>query len=420
MLSWLSKLGIELTAEHKRTLRALALDDSRPGTVLRDFDTLLSFVQGRDLGLSKTYHLLPRKILPEINAQLAHPIEIGLVQPQLKSFPHIQGLYLMLRATGLGVVGGTSRKPVLVIDEALYESWSSLNPTEQYCTLLEAWLLTGRPEMVGERDSGGFISRQFGDCAGLMRRIPAEGWPISGNDAAERYLSYSPGRMGIALLELFGLLSVAHGPPVKGQGWQIARVHRTPVGEAVFALLYETVFSDIPQVADLEKGPPTSFGLLQPGFAPHIPAWQRCLAAPQWAFRDGLHLFRVSLWRGLWRLIAVPGNLPLDALAQAIVEAYDFDLDHLYQFSYRNRLGVKERICHPSLREPPWTDQVRVGDVPLRVGQSMVYLFDFGEGWQFDVTLERVDPPKASVRVPMLLDGRGDAPAQYPDWDEER
>jgi hypothetical protein len=419
MLSWLRELGMKLTAKHKQTLRALDFDEGGPGTVLCDFDTLLSFVRGRDLGLSKTYHLLPRKMLPEINAQLAHPIEIGLRQPQLKSFPHIQGLHLMLRATGLGAVGGTSQKPVLVVDDVLYKSWSSLNPTEQYFTLLEAWLFRGQPEIVGERDSTGFISRQFGDCAGLMRRTPAEGWPIAGNDAAEGYLSYSPGRMGIALLELFGLLSVEHGPPVEGQGWQIARVYRTPAGEAVFALLYEGVFSDVSQVAHLERESLASFGLLQPIFAPYLPTWKRNLEAPQWAFRDGVHRFKVSLWRGLWRLIAVPGNLPLDALAQAIVEAYDFDLDHLYQFSYRNRFGVKERVCHPFLEEHPRTDQVRVGEVPLQVGQSMEYLFDFGEGWEFDVTLERVDSPKASMGVPVLLDGRGQAPKQYPEWDED-
>jgi hypothetical protein len=45
----------------------------------------------------------------------------------------------------------------------------------------------------------------------------------------------------------------------------------------------------------------------------------------------------------------------------------------------------------------------------------MTYVFDFGDWWEFEVTLERVDPPKASMRVPVLLDGRGHAPEQYPD-----
>ena len=117
MRLWFRELGIEFTTEHKRTLCALTVDESGPGTILRDLEALLAFVRGLDLPVSKTYHLLPRKVLPQINAQLAHPIEISLKQPQIKSYPHIQGLYLLLRATGLAIIGGTPSKPVLVIDD---------------------------------------------------------------------------------------------------------------------------------------------------------------------------------------------------------------------------------------------------------------------------------------------------------------
>jgi hypothetical protein len=56
--------------------------------------------------------------------------------------------------------------------------------------------------------------------------------------------------------------------------------------------------------------------------------------------------------------------------------------------------------------------EVRVGEVPLRVGQAMTYLYDFGDWWEFEVTLEGVDPA-AEARGPALLDGRGTAPEQY-------
>jgi len=38
----------EWTDGHKRTLRALAVDEDGPGTVLRDIQMLLSFVQERE------------------------------------------------------------------------------------------------------------------------------------------------------------------------------------------------------------------------------------------------------------------------------------------------------------------------------------------------------------------------------------
>jgi hypothetical protein len=48
----------------------------------------------------------------------------------------------------------------------------------------------------------------------------------------------------------------------------------------------------------------------------------------------------------------------------------------------------------------------------------MIYLYDFGDQWEFDVTLERVDPADAAARDAVILDGRGEAPDQYPSWDE--
>jgi len=58
---------------------------------------------------------------------------------------------------------------------------------------------------------------------------------------------------------------------------------------------------------------------------------------------------------------------------------------------------------------------VLIGDVPLRVGQTMTYLFDFGDRWEFDVALERVDP-ELMIEEPVVLEGHGEPPAQYGRW----
>ena len=409
------------TDAHRRTLRALVVDENGPGTVLRDFEALLGFVRGRDLPVSKTNQLPPLKVLPQINALLSQPIEVRLKRPVLKSYPHIQGLYLLLRAAGLGQIGGRPSKPVLVVDQETHEAWSALNPAERYFSLLEAWLLRGRPQIVGERESA-LASPMYAlaDTAKLLHRAGVEGLQIAGNPAAEWFWYDAPGRMGIALLEMFGLLTVVPRPPQEGEGWGVDRVIRTPLGEAVFALLYEAVFGNLDRELALEEEEtPASFGALQPAFAPYVPQWQHSLALPLWAFREGRHVFNASLGRGLWRQIEIDAAAPLDALASAILDAYEFDHDHLYQFSYRNRFGVEESVHHPYMDEGPWTSEVRVGDVPLAVGQTMTYLFDFGDRWEFEVTLERVDPAAKPLPGPALVDGRGDAPEQYPSWDEE-
>ena len=410
---------LKWTEEHRRTLRALEVSEDGPGTVLRDFQMLLSFVRERKLPVSKTNQLLPIKVLPAINARLVQPIDLGLKRPQLKSYPHIQGLYLLLRASGLGRIDRTTARPVLAIDEAVNHSWSSLNPTERYFNLLETWQLRGQPEIVGERASGfHFIGNYFWECASLLQAAEGEGLAVGEDDRAQWYYRYRPGLYGVALLELFGFLSVAHGRSQEGEGWQIDHVTSTPLGMAVFALLGREVFSDFDEMLELEENPLESFGALQPVVQPYVSAWQNNLVLPAWAFRKGVHVFKVSLGRGLWRRIAIPGALPLEELAETIIGAFEFTYDHLYRFSYRNRFGVEIHVNHSYLDEGPWTSEVRVGDVPLEEGQSMTYLYDFGDWWEFEVMLERLDPPDRAMKEPAILEARGEAPQQYPSWDE--
>jgi len=45
----------------------------------------------------------------------------------------------------------------------------------------------------------------------------------------------------------------------------------------------------------------------------------------------------------------------------------------------------------------------------------MTYLFDFGDQWEFDVTLEQIDPAMV-VEKPVTLETHGESPEQYPRW----
>ena len=317
-----------------------------------------------------------------------------------------------MRASGLTCIEETPKKPLLVVDGAVYRAWEGLNPTERYCTLLETWLLRGYPEILGEKGRFGLqVPETFSTWQWFFLRTPASGLAIAGGKEAEDWLRYTPGWHNLGLLELFGLVSVQHGLPEPGKGWRIERIERTPLGDALLALLQAEFFGDIHNVLSLEAGDKLRFGVLQPALQPYFPAWQNNLSIPEWAFREGAHIFKVSLgW--MWRRIAIPAGQPLDALASAILNAVKFSHDHLYEFSYQNRFGVVERVNHPEMDERPWTSEVRVGDVPLRVGQTMTYVFDFGDWWEFGVTLERVDPDMA-IEKPLVLEQHGKPPSQY-------
>jgi hypothetical protein len=404
--------------EHARTLRALRVTPDGPGTILRDFAALLEYVRERDLAVSKARQHPPLKVLPEMNALLTHPTEARLKRPVLKSYPHLQGLYLLLRASGLAQVSGGS-KPTLAVDETILGAWSALNPTEQYFTLLETWLLRGDAQIVGERAYGGlFFSSPFNELYVLLTRIE-DRTAVADERQMGWNWHYSPGRMGFALLELFGFVTVETRPPEEGETWIVDYAQGTPLGEAVFALIHKELFSDFDAVLDLEAQPPTAFGALQPIFAPYQPPYQHTLALPAHEFRPGRYTFRASLAGNLWRRIEIDAREELDRLARTILRAYDFDYDHLYAFTYRNAFGAQESVNHPYMDEGPSADEVRVGDLPLAVGTVMDYTYDFGDNWEFEVKLEGIKPAGNRPTKPEIVEERGESPEQYPSWGDE-
>ena len=408
---------ITFSAPHRRLLQQQPITALTPGSIVHDFAALLEYVRATSVRVTGTQQL-PLHALAEINARLYRPVLLGLQRPQQKSYPPIHGLYLLLRASGLTYLDTARAKPHLCVDERLYAVWQTLNPVEQYCTLLEIWLLRGYAEIVGEYSRPFGLPDNFSGWLDLYQHLSRSAQEGNSQDALS-YLSYSPGWHNLGLLELFGCIVIHSAMPVAGQGWQIVGVDSTPFGAALLALLSTAFFADFERVLDLREADEIPPGTLQPDLQLYFPQWERVLPLPEMtAFRDGMHRFKVTLWKGLWRRVALPATATLDDLAQLVLHAYAFDNDHLYCFSYQNRFGRVVHINHPYMDEGPWTAEVQVGAVPLVVGQTLTFLFDFGDRWEFEVVLEAVDP-EAVLQGPLVLESHGVAPPQYGGWEEQ-
>jgi hypothetical protein len=401
-----------LTPRKKRLLRQQEITSVAPGTIVHDFDAMLAYVRERPLRVTGT-HQLPLRSLSEINARLAQPVELGLKRPQQKSYPPIHGLYLLLRASGLTYLDESGSKPMLLVDEDLAQVWTSLSPVECYCTLLETWLLRATVDILGERSRFG-LPEHFEKWYSFSLQIPDEGLNVAENKD-EHYLSYTPGWHNVGLLPLFGLVTLQAGPPVEGERWQIQAFTRTSFGEALLALLYEDFFSDFDNIQNLAEAESVPAGVLQPVLQPYFTGWQRILALPEQeeTFKAGAYVFKVSLGKQLWRRLVVSGEATLDDLAAAILNAYRFDHDHLYYFAFETRQGTIRRYNHPYMDEGPWASEVRLGDLPLRLGQTLEFLYDFGDQWEFAVNLERITPVGDAPHEPQVIESKGRAPKQY-------
>ena len=385
---------------------------TNPGKILTDFQTLLDFIGEPGIAVSGKRNLIPMKLLAELNQQLSEPIQTNLQRPQQKSYPTINGLYLLLRATGLGKIVQQGKKMKLILDSDILHQWSKMNPTERYFNLLEAWLLVANEEMLGER----FSNMNEGiKCLQYWSRIPSKGQKFP-DYQMQQNLRYYPEFHNLALMKLFGLVEATYGKPQKGKGWRVKSVKQTAWGKALIeAVSQGWTFPEM--IWDDEEPEDIQFGKLQPVLQPYFPQWQKIIELPKIEPSTGVYVFKVSL-HNIWRRIAISSELTLWDLSQLILQSVDFDSDHLDMFSYKNPLGRSVQAVHPYMDDSPTTEEVKIGELPLVEGSMMEYVFDFGDHWEFQVQLEEINRDDLRPDFGAIIASKGKAPEQYPDYDD--
>ena len=390
------------------------IDKSGPGTILADFEVLLDFVAAGVRSTGK-HHLLAMDQLRELDARMTMSLRPRLAQPQQRSFPHINGLYLLLRATQIGIPEGQGKSNGrLTLDPIMCQQWRQLNPTEQYFNLLEAWLRKSSWEAIGLHSSGRFDYLAM-EVRMLWESIPQAGRSFSKNEQVRgEFLHSVQQSTTLALLELFGLMSVERERPAKGQNWCVTNICHTPFGDE----LLSTVFHEIQRSHLAAEQCASDFGAWQPAFQSSFPQWSNNLKFAEPEFRAGTYYFKVSLGSP-WRRIAISAESSLDELAACIIGAFDFEGDQLYAFQFVERDGQKLTVEHPRVGDAELhTDEIVVGYLPLQEGASMPFQYNIGADWRFNVQLEKIAPADPKLSLPVVVEAHGEAPLEYASDDE--
>lgn len=130
----------------------------------------------------------------------------------------------------------------------------------------------------------------------------------------------------------------------------------------------------------------------------------------------------------IYRDIEIDPAKSLYLLAEAIVSAFDFDFDHAFGF-YAGLTPAKIHKEFPKYElfadmgdAAPGVlgvKKTRISRAFPEVGYTMVFLFDYGDGWHFRVALRSIGTKTAKTRYPRVVATHGEAPAQYPDADDD-
>jgi hypothetical protein len=112
----------------------------------------------------------------------------------------------------------------------------------------------------------------------------------------------------------------------------------------------------------------------------------------------------------VWRRVLVPGEMDLAELHEVVQAAMGWTNSHLHEFEAEGaRYGVPD---------PDWDLDEVADESGVRLsriageGSRLRYAYDFGDGWQHDVIVEKVLPRQPGLRYPCCAAGRRACPPE--------
>jgi hypothetical protein len=118
-------------------------------------------------------------------------------------------------------------------------------------------------------------------------------------------------------------------------------------------------------------------------------------------------------------LIEVDSSSKLDDLHIAIQKFVGFDDDHLYEFYSARNYRSKKRTRYTESENSVYDTRLEM-IYPLEKGNSLFYLFDYGDSWTFRISKSRKKAfePVKGINYPRLVEEKGNKPIQYPGIEE--
>jgi hypothetical protein len=110
----------------------------------------------------------------------------------------------------------------------------------------------------------------------------------------------------------------------------------------------------------------------------------------------------------IWRRLMVPADVNLARLHDIIQVAFQWDDSHLHVFETPyGRFGYADPDLGHRAESPVTLEQVAP-----RVKSRILYTYDFGDGWDHDIIVEKVLDRDSTLTIPLCIGGRRAAPPE--------
>ena len=127
-----------------------------------------------------------------------------------------------------------------------------------------------------------------------------------------------------------------------------------------------------------------------------------------------LKVYPAGMSREVYRVIEICGKETLDTLCAAIMDAFDFIHEHLYEFCMDNKMYSEDSYQYYPEDDSPQTD-IAIDEIGLVKGQNFSLHYDYGDDWMFTIHVQKIEE-ESRQKPPVLLKSVGSV-EQYADWD---
>jgi hypothetical protein len=115
----------------------------------------------------------------------------------------------------------------------------------------------------------------------------------------------------------------------------------------------------------------------------------------------------------IWRRIQVPEDVTLARLHHILQVVLGWEDYHLHQFiiddEYYGEPHPDYEVWGPEMRDER---HVRLGQLVPEADLKFVYEYDFGDGWEHELLVEKILPPQPGVSYPRCIKGKRACPPE--------
>ena len=114
----------------------------------------------------------------------------------------------------------------------------------------------------------------------------------------------------------------------------------------------------------------------------------------------------------IWRALQVPSSIKMCCLHSALQVVMGWKDSHLHEFEKDGKRWGIVQLYEDGDLDVTDDGDVTLADVLKSEGDSVTYLYDFGDYWQHEVVLEKIIRVADVVKVPICLSGERRCPPE--------